>query len=292
MAEQDIVAATKQKAELPGEAAKSQQEVQEAAKPTPQQVSDAANTIGTYEGISPQGRQGLITELRNAPDYQTLKGIQARADAQQSSGQMKQASLAQARALMGNKFGEAGLTANEKIWTDPQRGFAGALAQANQTKASIVAGADGNGLLTNLVPTMEVLGINHAAGINRISPQEAEAARVPPQWATAWNAWADKAAKGKLSPALAQQGQQLMDVVVNAAHQRAMQSSALIAKGHGIDPSQMPAMDMQGNLTTLDKAGTNSAVVTLEAPNGQRKQVPADQVSHYTSKGAKVVQNP
>ena len=101
---------------------------------------------------------------------------------------------------------------------------------------------------------MEVLGINHAAGISRISPAEAAAAGTPPEWATRWNAWATKAAQGKLTPELAKQGQQLMDVVVDAAHQRAVQSSQLIAKGHGIDPAQMPAMDCQGNLTTLDQA--------------------------------------
>ena len=295
MAEQDIVAAAKQKNEAPGQLAKSTQEAQSAAPPTQQQIADATKTVGTYEGISPQERQGLVAELQHAPDFETLQKIQARADAAQSSGQMKQATLAQARALMGNKFQEAGLTKNDALWTDPSKGFSAALAQANQTKNSIQAGVDGNGLLTNLVPTMEVLGVNHAAGISRISPAEAAAAGTPPEWATRWNAWATKAAQGKLTPELAKQGQQLMDVVVDAAHQRAVQSSQLIAKGHGIDPSQMPAMDRQGNLTTLDKARTggsqqqDSGAVAMRAPNGQTKMVPADQVDHYKQLGATVV---
>src|SRR6185437_2309069 len=106
---------------------------------------------------------------------------------------------------------------------------------------------------TNMVPTMEVLGINHAAGISRISPQEAEAAKVSPDWATRWNAWASKVSTGKLTPEMAKQGNQLMAIVVNAAHDRAVTSAQVIAKGHGLDPSQVPAMDTDGNLTTLDK---------------------------------------
>ena len=185
-----------------------------------------------------------------APDWETLQKVQARADASQQANQLHQDTLANTRAIMGNKFGEAGLTANEKIWTDPQRGYAGALAQANQTNASIVAGADGNGLLTNLVPTMEVLGVNHAAGINRISPQEAIAAGTNPEWATRWNAWATKAATGKLTPEMATQGRQLMDIVTDAAYNRSVQSSQLIARGHQLTPDQVPAMNRDGSLTT------------------------------------------
>jgi len=255
MAEEDLVKVTQEGAELPGQIAKSTQATQEAAAPTQQQIADATRTIGTYSGISPAERQGLIAEASHAPDFATLKGVQARADSAQSTGEMKQATLAQAKAMAGNKFGEAGLTANEKIWTDPSKGFAGALAQANQTRASIKAGADGNALLTNMVPTMEVLGINHAAGINRISPQEAISARVSPDWATRWNAWATSAATGKLTPQLAQQGQQLMDIVTDAAYQKSVQSSQFIAKGHSLDPSQVPAMNRDGSLTTLDQVG-------------------------------------
>jgi hypothetical protein len=291
MAEQDIVAAAKQKNEAPEQVAKATQAAQAAAPPTPQQIADATKTIQSYEGINPAERLGLIAEINHAPDFETLGKVQARADAAQSSGQMKQATLAQAKALAGNKFQEAGLTQNQKPWSD----FSNTVAQANQTKSSIVAGADGNGLLTNMVPTMEVLGINMGGQIRRISPTEAAAAGTPPELATRWNAFISKAATGKLTPELAKEGNQLMDIVTDSAYQKAVMQSQLIAKGHQIDPSQMPAMDRQGNLTTLDKArsgGTqqqSSGTVTMRAPNGQTKQVSADQVDHYKSMGATVV---
>jgi hypothetical protein len=234
--------------------AKQLAEKQKTAVPDDNDKKIANQTISTYDVLPAPMRAGFKAEIQNAPTIADMEKVQSRADEAYKSEQIKQASMAQAKAMMGNKFGEAGLTANEKIWSDPQHGYAGALAQAQQTKKSIVAGADGNGLMTSMVPTMEVLGINHAAGISRISPQEATAAGVPGGWAERWNAWATKATVGKLSPELAKEGQQLMDTVIDTAHKKALTSAQLIAQGHGIDPSQTPAMDKDGNVTTLDKA--------------------------------------
>lgn len=217
-------------------------------------------TLPSFAGLNQAQRDSFAQQASQARTVAEFNKVAETADATEKTEQMHSDSLAQTKALVGNKFAEAGLTSNDKVWTDPQRGFAGALAQAKQTKASIVAGADGNGLLTALVPTMEVLGVNHAAGISRISPTEAAAAGTPPEWATRWNAWASKAMAGKLTPELAKQGQELMDIVVSAAHQKAIQSSALIAKGHQLTPDQVPAMDKDGNVTTLDKLlGTTGA---------------------------------
>lgn len=166
------------------------------------------------------------------------------------------------------KQADLGKTAIEKIWTDPSKGYEAALTQGNQTLSAIKAGADGNGLLTSLTPTMEILGVNHAAGINRISPAEMQAAGMPGSLAERWNAWATKASTGQLSPQLAQEGQQLMSTVLDAAHQKAIQSSQFVAKSRGIDPAQTPAMDRQGNVTTLDKA---NAVYQRNPATGQRR---------------------
>lgn len=229
--------------------------------PTQQQRDTfTGKTLPSFSNMTPAQRASFAQQASQARTVPEFNKVVEAADTTDKSMQLHADSLAQTRALVGNKFGEAGLTANEKVWNDPQRGFAGALQQANQTKASIVAGADGNGLLTALAPTMEVLGINHAAGISRISPAEAAAAGTPPEFATRWNAWASKAASGKITPELAKQGQQLMDVVIQAAHTRAIQGSELVAKGHNLDPSQVPAMDIKGNVTTLDKvAGQGGA---------------------------------
>jgi hypothetical protein len=241
----------------------------EVAPPTKDQLDTfTKQTIPSFAALKPEQKNAYTAEAKTARTVPELNAIVARADATDKAEQMHADSLAQTKAMVGNKFGDAGLTANEKIWTDPAHGFAGALAQAKQTKASIVAGADGNGLLTSMVPTMEVLGVNHAAGISRISPQEAMAAGAPGGWAERWNAWATKSATGKLTPRLAEEGQQLMDVVLDAAHTKALTSSALIAQGHGLTPAQTPAMDKNGNVTTLDKViggGAQPAAIPAEA---------------------------
>jgi hypothetical protein len=265
-------------------------EKQKTAVPDTNDRRLANQTIMTYDVLPAAMRQGFQAEINNAPTIAAMEKIQARADEAYKSEQLKQASMAQARAMMGNKFGETGLTANEKIWSDPQHGFAGALAQAKQTKAAIVAGADGNGLMTSMVPTMEVLGINHAAGISRISPQEAQAAGAPGGWAERWNAWANKAAAGKLSPELAKEGQQLMDVVLDAAHKKALASSQLIAQGHGLTPEQTPAMDKDGNVTTLDKVmgatKPKAAPISIKAPNGRTYNFPDQKSADNFKKAA------
>lgn len=239
-------------------ARKTQAETTEAGlkveKPTDAQLDTfTTKTLPSFENVTPAQQKAFASEAKEARTVPEFNAIVARADATDKAMQIHADSLAQTRAIVGNKFADAGVTANEKMWTDPQRGFAGALAQANQTKQSIVAGANGNALLTAMVPTMEVLGINHAAGISRISPQEAQAAGASPEWATRWNAFATKAATGKLTPELAKEGQQLMDIVVDAAYAKALSSSQFIAKGHGLTPEQTVAMDRSGKITTLDK---------------------------------------
>ena len=268
MLEKDVIDATKAKAELPGQQAESKAKELTVAPPTQEQMDTfTKTTLPSFTNMTPAQRASFSQQAQQARTVPEFNKVLETADATDKAMQMHRDTMAQTMAIVGNKFQQAGLTDNEKIWTDPQRGYAGALAQANQTKASIKAGVDGNALLTNMVPTMEVLGINHAAGINRISPQEAASARVSPDWATRWNAWATAAMTGKLTPELAKQGQQLMDIVTDAAYQRSVQSGQFIAKGHNLDPSQVPAMNRDGSITTLDKVtGTkNSAAAEVPA---------------------------
>jgi hypothetical protein len=150
-----------------------------------------------------------------------------------------------------NELAKKGIDDINKTWTDPHTGFSGALMQANNTRAAIRAGADGNGLLTSMTPTMEVLGINHAAGISRISPQEAAAAGAPGGWAEKWDAWATKAASGKLTDQLAREGQQLMGQIVQGKFQQSLQSSRLLAANAHLDPATVRVMDINGQLDTL-----------------------------------------
>jgi hypothetical protein len=159
---------------------------------------------------------------------------------------------------------QAGLTlntelaknANEKnrdYWADPQHGYVTAKQQFDTTNASIDAAKDGNGLLTSFVPTMEVLGMNVAAGVHRISPQESQAASLPGGYSERFNAWLDKASKGKLSPELVQEGHQLVGVLQTSAYNKVLAQSQMAAASGKIPFHQMPAMTPEGKITTLDR---------------------------------------
>jgi len=145
---------------------------------------------------------------------------------------------------------------NQSYWVDPQRGYATAKQQFDTTNASIDSAKDGNGLLTSMVPTMEVLGMNVAAGVHRISPQESQAASLPGGYSERFNAWMTKASTGKLSPELVQEGHQLVGILQNSAYNKALSQSQMAAASGKIPYHQMPAMTPEGRITTLDKVIT------------------------------------
>jgi hypothetical protein len=160
----------------------------------------------------------------------------------------------------------------------------------NQLTASIDAAKDGNGLLTSFVPTMEVLGINASNGVHRISPAEAQAAGLPGGWVERFNAWFDKATTGKLSPELQQEGKALGKILSDSAYQRYKSTyddeSGIVSGYGGTDFGKRVPLIQGGTGNTMQAGGT----VTMKAPNGATKQVSADQVEHYKSLGAVVVQ--
>lgn len=98
--------------------------------------------------------------------------------------------------------------------------YEGTKSSVGQLNASIDAAKDGNGLLTSFVPTMEVLGINAAQGVHRISPAEAQAAQLPGGFVERFNAYFDKASTGKLSPELQAEGKQLGGILLKSAYSR------------------------------------------------------------------------
>jgi hypothetical protein len=182
-----------------------------------------------------------------------------------------------------NELAKKGFDDINKAWTDPHTGFSGALMQARNTLNAIQAGADGNGLLTSMAPTMEVLGINHAAGISRISPQEAAAANLPGGWAERWNAWATKAATGKLSPQLATEGKQLMTQIIASKHQQSVQDTRMLAANSKIDPAQITVMDINGQPDTLAhqiRAGVMQNPPKTPIPPGKTRVLASDNMFH------------
>jgi hypothetical protein len=255
---------------------------------TPARLKTFTQTVNSFSALRPEQKQAAIAEAGNARTVDELDKVVARADATDKSEQMHADSMAQTNAFKGQAFGQKGLEANDKTWTDPQHGYLQTLSQANEGKAAIKAGADGNGLLTSLAPTMAVLGMNSFAGTHRISPAEAQAAGAPGGWAERANAWFDKAKSGKLSPQLATEGNTLFDQLIDAKHQASLQASAMHAQGYGIPPQNMPAMDRDGNVTTLDKVkaptggGTRASAAKL--PTGATHIVPGrDGKNHYTN---------
>jgi hypothetical protein len=220
------------------------------------------DTLPSYTNIPKAQQASLALEATQATTKADLDKIIARADGAEKAEQVHKDSMAAAASGRLTTFQNNGITANEKLLNDPHSGYLGTAAQLDQTRKSIIAGADGNALLTNMVPTMEVLGINHAAGISRISPAEATAAGLSPEWATRWNAWAQRAGTGSLSPELAKEGSALVDIIQDTQYRKLLQQQLISANGHHLSYGDVPSVDKNGEITTLDKAVN---------PNGKSK---------------------
>jgi hypothetical protein len=215
--------------------------------------------------------KGALGGAKIQRDLQSLQARLMQQDNQALERKIQQENLTANRNLaLRNEEGKAGLSDILKVWTDPQHGFGQTLAQANLGKATIKAGADGNGLLTSLEPTMAVLGMNSFAGVHRISPAEATAAGAPGGWSERFGAWADKASQGKLSAQLAKEGNQLFDQLVQAKHQQSLQATQLIvANTPGMDEKNIRVSDPDGKMVKFSEAIKNQPKsAPIQAPTG------------------------
>jgi hypothetical protein len=246
----------------------------DALPPSTDELAGAMSDLKTSKYTPVDIKASFAQQIPTMKTKGDLDKLQARMDATESRYQVQANTQAAQQSNRQDAFANAGLTANEKLLSDPHAGYLGARAQIEQTRASIQAGADGNGLLTALVPTMEVLGINHTAGVTRISPAEADAARIPVEFGTRWNAWFQKASQGKLTPEMARQGNQLMDILENGAHEKLIRQQQIIA-ARGIDTSIMPSVDINGNVTTLDTQLKGKAKAQNQPQNQSQSNVTA-----------------
>jgi hypothetical protein len=251
----------------------------EIAPVTPDRITTFTKTVNSFGALKPEQKAAYLAEAQGARTVGELDKVEERADLTDKAEQMHADSMAQTNALKGQQFAQKGLEANDKTWTDPQHGYLQVLSQANEGKNAIKAGADGNGLLTSLAPTMAVLGMNSFAGTHRISPAEASAAGAPGGWSERANAWFDKAASGKISPQLAKEGNALFDQLIDAKYDASVQSSAMHSQGYGIPPSATPAMTKAGELTTLDKLKVPRAGAS--AGGGAAKTSTADPFAQF-----------
>lgn len=163
-----------------------------------------------------------------------------------------------------------------------------------QLTAGLDAAKDSNGLLTSFVPTMEVLGINAANGVHRISPAEARAAQLPGGWAERFNAWFDKAVGGKLSPQLVSEGKTLAKMLSKTAYQEynsTYDDEQGIASGYGIKDfdKRMPKITEE-----QEQGGGPSGGTTRYQVGNDLYDIPADKKDAFLKKyrDAKEVKQP
>ena len=211
MAEQDIVAAAK----LPGEKAKAGQEVQAASKPTPQQISDASSTVGTYAAIPPNMRQGLLTELRKAPDYATLQKVQQRADAANESFQRSADARQQASAMKDVALGQ--VVAGQLVKQD--EALATNLNSTSGIRSLLNMTTGGNQMASAAALTRFAEHEVKEGGINRFNETELNAmGKAAGSWSRQFQAWVDKGASGTPPPATNADIQSILNVEDKQAH--------------------------------------------------------------------------
>ena len=156
------------------------------------------------------------------------------------------------QAMFANELQKAGLNEIDKQWTDPQHGYLQTQSQVAATKDLVSQSKNGSDLASSLVPLMTVLGVNSYAGVHRVSPSEMTAAG--PQMGSAFrrlNTILDKYATGSVPTDTLKEVNGIMDSLLTARHQQAINASAFIAKSRGLDPSKTPIMTPQGGVTTL-----------------------------------------
>jgi hypothetical protein len=257
-------------------------------QPPPKDQLDTfmGKTLPGYTHIQKSEESGLQEEAKNARTVAELDKVQERALQLETLGTNREIAQANIRAnkeaSVKSELGKKGVDAVIKAWTDPQHGFTQVQAQAEMTKSSIQAGADGNGLATSLTPTMVVLGINNFGQTHRISPAEATAAGAPGGVAERFNAWITKASSGKLSPQLAKEGNDIMDNLIVSAHRKAITNTRVIAGNSGLDPSTVTVTDIHGNPDTLANQISVAtppigAAGTMKATDGKLYWVSRDQ---------------
>jgi hypothetical protein len=259
-------------------------QLETAAPSTTQLQTFTTKTVPSFASLRPEQKSAFITEAQGARTVAELNQVIERADSTDKAEQMHADSLAQTKALSGQHFQQKGIEDNDKTWTDPQHGFVTVASQVKLAKQALKEGADGSGLAASLGPVMTVLGINSFNQMHRISPAEAQAAAMPGGYAERFNAWADKAFTGKLSPQVAREGTQLMDDILDQAHGRALQSSQMKVRSFGIPANQMPVMDREGNVTTLDKvaAKPTTAPKAAQPPGATHTAMGSDGKLHWT----------
>ena len=193
-------------------------------------------------------------------------------DERKFSAQLQaQNNAANKQAALTNNLTQKGLEDTNKLWTDPQHGFAQTAAQVNATKNVVAQAKNGSELAASLEPAMAVLGVNSFAGVHRISPTEYQAAG--PQAGSLYrrlNALLDKAGSGSVPPATLSEINGVMDALLQTKYRASLDSTRQITANAEIPPNRIfvPDPNNFGALTTLDK------IPATATPNGSQSSGP------------------
>ena len=276
MAEQDIVAAAKQKNEAPEQVAKASQAVQGASAPTSQQISDAAGTIQTYAAIPGNMRAGLLKELQNAPDYATLQKVQQRADAANESFQRSADARQQAMAL--KDVATTNLVAGKLVTEDQKLG--GALDQTAGIRGLLNQSKGGNEVATAAAQTRFAEHEIVEGGVKRMNQTEYNnLATSLGDYGRQFKAWADKGFDGQMPPATNAEMGHILDAedqAANATHERNVgyianrYGGAKVQGGGGNAPPKQAAQQTTGHKLNdvITQNGHNFVVTSVDA-NGK-----------------------
>jgi hypothetical protein len=249
---------------------------------TPQQIFQASQSldrqIGLRKGVTeaqtqqtaglPKNQQEAAAQLAAAQQSgdptriaraQSIKDNidqTVQQERQFSSNLQAQNNAANKQITMQNTLAQKGIEDTNKLWTDPQHGFASTAAQIGATKNAIAQAKNGSELAASLEPAMVTLGVNSFAGVHRISPTEYEAAG--PQVGSLYrrlNAVLDKAGSGKVPQATLSEANGILDALVQTKYQQSVASTRQIAANSGLPSNRLfvPSPNDFGTLTTLDK---------------------------------------
>lgn len=195
------------------------------------------------------------------------------------------------QASMANELQKQGIN-NLQKQSDTYSQF---LSTANSLKQSLAAAQNGNEMAAAVAPLQGTLFVTTAEGVKRINNTELQGVEGAGSLVQKINgALGKQTGKGPLSDALKQDMSKLVDLYQQSKYAVYKNQAGYTQRLHGLNPATTPILDPNGNIAGApiqNQAGmAGNAAVKMKAPNGQIKPVPADQVEHYKSLGAQVVQ--
>jgi hypothetical protein len=219
-ATKEIVEYGKAQGEAAEKTAKGEQAVRAAAPVTSQQLTNAVTTLNTYNAVPPNMRTGLASEMKNAPDWETLQKVQSRADAANESFQRSDDARQQAMAL--KDVGLQQVVAGKLVAEDQKLGSA--LDQTSGIRGLLDMSKGGNQAATAAALTRFAEHEIVEGGVKRMNQLEYEnLATKLGSYGRKFQSWVDGGFKGQMPAATNSEIHTILDsedTAANAVHER------------------------------------------------------------------------